>query len=111
LTSGRSEASYVLARQESDGLEVLCVLSASGERTLPVFASRKAARRFLRFGPLRFGLLGSGWRVRGFSSEELSSLLIRCRISVRRVALDPSPEALAGDHVATRTANAAESAS
>jgi len=108
LTSGSAEASYVLAQQEGVGLKVLCVLSASGERTLPVFASRKTARRFLRFGPIRFGLLRSGWRVRRFSNGELTSVLIRSHDSVRRVALDPSPEVLPGDYLATPIVNLAE---
>ncbi len=48
--SGRPIVSYVIARHEEDGSEVLCVSHASGERTLPVFTDRETARRFLRSG-------------------------------------------------------------
>ena len=107
LTLGYPAVSYVIARHENDSSEVLCVLPASGEKTLPVFASREAARRFLRSGPLRFGLLGSGWRVRKSSGGELASLLFGPRTGVRRVVLDPSPEVLIGDYAATPTVDTA----
>ena len=100
--SGRPVVPYVISRRRGDGSEVLCVLPASGERTLPVFTGREAARRFLCSCSLRFGLLGSGWRVRKFSGGELSSLLFGPHADVRRVALDPSPETLAGDYAAER---------
>jgi hypothetical protein len=53
---------------------VLCVTSATGAKTLPVFSDRKAARRFLRASPLWFDLLGSGWRT--WRIEESGSLLV-----------------------------------
>ncbi len=102
LASGRPGVPYVLARDEGEGSEVLCVLPTSGERTLPVFTSREAARRFLCSGSLRFGLLRSGWRARKSSGGELVSLLFGPHADVRRVALDPSPETLAGDYAAER---------
>ena len=100
--SERPVVPYVIARHEGEGSEVLCILPASGERTLPVFTGREAARRFLCSGSLRFGLLGSGWRVRKASGGELVSLLFGPHADVRRVALDPSPETLAGDYAAER---------
>lgn len=88
---------YVLGKISGDGPRVLCVTSASGIKTLPVFSNREAARRFLRATPLRFGLLGSGWRARKISGSELGSLLLGLPAGIRALALDLSPEALVGE--------------
>jgi hypothetical protein len=91
----------VIVRQEDGSEKVLCVLPASGEKTLPAFASRETARRFLCFGSLRYGLLESGWRVRKLTGGELASLFSAGpQAGVRRIALDPSPEALLGGYTA-----------
>ncbi len=105
---GRATVSYVIARQGGAGLEVLCVSPVAGERTLPAFTNREAARRFLRSGPLRFGLLGSGWRVKGCPGGAPAALLLAPRAGVRRIVLDPSPETLRGDYVAAPTTGVAE---
>ncbi len=62
------------ATSEDEGSRGLCVTSATGAKTLPVFSDREAARRFLRASPLRFNLLGSGWRT--WRIEESGSLLV-----------------------------------
>jgi hypothetical protein len=89
---------YVLGKTSQQEPRVLCVASASGIKTLPLFSNRKAARRFLRATPLRFGLVGSGWRPRNVSGSERRSLsLLGLPADVRMIALDPSPEALVGE--------------
>ena len=89
---------YVLGKISEDGPRVLCVASVSGIKTLPLFSDREAARRFLRATPLRFGLLGSGWRPRRILGLELGFLLLLGLPAGRRaIALDSSPEALVGE--------------
>jgi hypothetical protein len=89
---------YVLGKTSEDGSRVLCVTTVSGIKTLPLFSDREAARRFLRATPLRFGLLGSGWRPRRISDSELGSLLVvGLPAGIRVIALDPPVEALLGE--------------
>lgn len=89
---------YVLGKISEDGPRALCVASASGIKTLPLFSDREAARRFLRSTPLRFGLLGSGWRPRRILGSELGSLvLFGLPADIRVIALDLSPEILVGE--------------
>jgi hypothetical protein len=89
---------YVLGKTSEDGSRVLCVTPASGIKTLPLFSDREAARRFLRATPLRFGLLGSGWRPRRISDLELGSLLlVGLPADIRVIALDLPVEALLGE--------------
>jgi hypothetical protein len=89
---------YVLGKISEDGSRVLCVTPASGIKTLPLFSERDAARRFLRATPLRFGLLGSGWRPRRISDSELGSLLlVGPPADIRVIALDLPLEALLGE--------------
>ena len=77
---------------------MLCVTPASGIKTLPLFSDRDAARRFLRATPLRFGLLGSGWRPRRISASGLGSLLlVGPPADIRVIALDPPVETLLGE--------------
>lgn len=94
---GNKKDLCVLGKTSEDGLRVLCVASACGIKTLPLFSNREAARRFLRATPLRFGLLEYGWRPRRISGSELSSLfLLGSPAGIRQIALDPSPEVLVG---------------
>jgi hypothetical protein len=89
---------YVLGSTSEDGSRVLCVTPASGIKTLPLFSDRDTARRFLRATPLRFGLLGSGWRPRRISDSEVGFLLLVGPPSdIRLIALDPPVEALLGE--------------
>jgi len=95
---GNENDLYVLGKTSEDGPRVLCVASASGIKTLPLFSNREAARRFLRATPLRFGLLGSGWRPRRILGSELGSLfLLGLPAGIRVIGLDLSPEALVGE--------------
>jgi hypothetical protein len=89
---------YVLGKTSEDGSRVLCVTPASGIKTLPLFSDREAARKFLRATPLRFGLLGSGWRPRRISDLELGSLFLgRLPADIRVIALDLPVEAISGE--------------
>jgi hypothetical protein len=88
-SKGNKNDLYVLGKITEEGSRVLCVTPASGIKTLPLFSDREAARRFLRATPLRFGLLGSGWRPRRLSSSELDSLLlVGLPADIRVIALD-----------------------
>ena len=82
---------------EGEGSRVLCVTTAHGAKTLPVFSNREAARRFLRASPLRFNLFGSEWRTRRISESESGSLLARPPEGIQGITLDPSPETLVGE--------------
>jgi len=94
---GNKNDLYVLGKTSEDGSKVLCVTPASGIKTLPLFSDREAARRFLRATPLRFGLLGSGWRPRRISDSELGSLLlVGLPADIQVIALDLPVEALWG---------------
>jgi hypothetical protein len=89
---------YVLGKTSADGSRVLCVTTVSGIKTLPLFSNREAARRFLRATPLRFGLVGSGWRPRSILGSELGSLsLLGLPAGIRQITLDLCPEDLVGD--------------
>jgi hypothetical protein len=95
---GNKNDLYVLGKTSEDGSRVLCVTPASGIKTLPLFSDREAARRFLKATPLRFGLLGSGWRPRRVSDLELGSLLlVGLPADIRVIALDLPVEALLGE--------------
>jgi hypothetical protein len=95
---GNKNDLYVLGKTSEAGPRVLCVTSASGIKTLPLFSNRETARRFLRATPLRFGLVGSGWRPRRLLESELGSLsLLGLLTDVQVIALDLSPEALVGE--------------
>ena len=89
---------YVIGRtSESEGSRVLCITAASGTKTLPIFSHREVARRFLRASPLRFNLLGSGWRTKEISESEAGALLAGSPGGLQGVSLDPSPETLCGE--------------
>jgi hypothetical protein len=95
---GKQSNLYVLGKSSEDGSRVLCVTTASGIKTLPIFSDREAARRFLRATPLRFGLAGSGWRPRRILASELGSLcLLGLPVGIRQIALDLCPEDMVGE--------------
>jgi len=96
---GESEKQlYVIGRiRDGEWSRVLCVTPVSGVKTLPVFSYREAARRFLRASPLRFNLLGSGWRAKEISESEAGAILAKSSGGIRGIMLDPSPETLCGD--------------
>jgi hypothetical protein len=75
---------YVIGRiSESEGSRVLCVTSASGAETLPVFSHREAARGYLRATPPAFNFL--------VSESEAGALLAWSPGGIEEIALDPSP--------------------
>lgn len=77
---------------------MLIVEVPGGERLLPVFSAAAEAEMFVWLSrPDR--LSGKGWFVRRTGCGELLSMLIGPRRSVRRVALDPSPELIGIDGV------------
>jgi len=95
---GNKNDLYVLEQISEDGPRMLCVTPASGIKTLPLFSDREAARRFLRATPLRFGVLGCGWRPRRILESELGYLfLLGLPAGIRQIALDLSPEDLVGE--------------
>ena len=92
---GNKNDLYVLGKTSEDGPMVLCVTSASGIKTLPLFSNREAARRFLRATPLRFGLLRSGWRARKVLGSDIGSLfLLGFPTGIRAIGIDLTPEDL-----------------
>jgi hypothetical protein len=89
---------YVIGRiLDGEWSRVLCVTPVSGTKTLPVFSHREAARRFLRASPLRFNMLGSGWRTTGISASEAGVVIAESPGGIQGITLDPSPEILFGE--------------
>jgi hypothetical protein len=77
---------YLIVRREPTGLEAPHTFFRCGERVLPVFCAREAARRFIvSRAP------GEGWYARGFSGGELISLLFALPESVTWVMSSPLP--------------------
>ena len=75
LGESEKQLNVIGITSEGEGSRALCVTSASSTKSLPFFAHREAARRFLRASPLRFNLLGSGWRTKEISESEAGALL------------------------------------
>jgi hypothetical protein len=82
----RSLAHYLIVRRELTGFEAPHTFFRYGERVLPVFCAREAARRFIDSRAL-----GEGWYVRGFSAGELISLLFALHERVAWVLFSPLP--------------------
>ena len=78
---------WLVARRESDRIDVLTMKLDGGEEVLPVFSSEEEADTFLRPGAFK-----DGWQVRETTSGELVSVLFGPCAGVARVALDPPPE-------------------
>ena len=81
-----SLAHYLIVRREPTGFEAPHTFFRCGERVLPVFCAREAARRFIDSRDL-----GEGWYVRGFSVGELISLLFALHERVAWVSFSPLP--------------------
>jgi hypothetical protein len=77
---------YLIVRREPTGLEAPHTFFRCGERVLPVFCAREAARRFIASRAP-----GEGWYARGFSVGELISLLFALHESVAWVVSSPLP--------------------
>jgi hypothetical protein len=71
----------------TDGKMDALTLDGGGDRVLPVFSFRDEAEMYVR---LQLGT--PGWEPRGFSADEIASMLYRSLSDVARVALDPLPE-------------------
>ncbi len=82
----QSLAHYLIVRREPTGFEAPHTFFRCGERVLPVFCAREAARRFIDSSAL-----GEGWYVRGFSVGELISLLFALHERVAWVLFSPLP--------------------
>ncbi len=80
---------YVPARNGGNGSELLRIALRSGEETLPVFSSRRAAQNFLLSNAL-----GREWYARESYAGELVSLLLGLYAGIERVLLDPLPGCL-----------------
>jgi hypothetical protein len=81
---------WLIAEKRSNRIEVLTIRTDEGQETLPIFSSEEEAEMMLRFG----GVTG-GWWARESGAEELASILFGPCASVKKVALDPSPEMVA----------------
>jgi hypothetical protein len=84
-----SLAHYLIVRREPTGFEAPHTFFRCGERVLPVFCAREAAKRFIDYRAL-----GEGWYVRGFSVGELISLLFALHERVAWVLFSPLPGSL-----------------
>ena len=81
-----SLAQYLIVRREPTGFEAPHTFFRCGERVLPVFCAREAARSYIDYCAL-----GEGWYVRGFSVGELISLLFALHDKVAWVLFSPLP--------------------
>jgi len=77
---------YLIVRRELTGFEAPHTFFRCGERVLPVFCAREAAKRFIDSRDL-----GEGWYVRGFSVGELISLLFALHEKVSWISFSPLP--------------------
>ena len=77
---------YLIVRREPTGFEAPHTFFRYGERVLPVFCAREAARRFIASRAP-----GEGWYARAFSAGELISLLFALHESVAWVMSSPLP--------------------
>jgi hypothetical protein len=93
----QSLAHYLIVRREPTGFEAPHTFFRCGERVLPVFCAREAARRFIDSRAL-----GEGWYVRGFSVGELISLLFALHDRVAWVLFSPLPGHLLVEDTLTR---------
>ena len=87
LPTGREAlVHYLIVRSEPTGLEAPHTFFRCGERVLPVFCAREAARRFIASRAP-----GEGWYAKGFSGGELIPLLFALHESVTWVMFSPLP--------------------
>ena len=83
--NGTESLSYwLIVREERSRVEVLTIWLTGRGEALPVFSFEEEARSFCE----RRGL-GSGWRVKEISTEELALVLFGLCADVERIALDP----------------------
>jgi hypothetical protein len=77
---------YLIVRREPTGFEAPHTFFRCGERVLPVFCAREAARRFIASRAP-----DEGWYAKGFSVGELISLLFALHESVAWGVSSPLP--------------------
>jgi hypothetical protein len=83
--NGTESLSYwLIVRDEKSRVEVLTVWLTGHGEALPVFSFEEDAKSFCE----RRGL-GSGWRVKEISTDELALVLFGLCADVKRIALDP----------------------
>jgi len=85
MQNGRAQR-WLIANLKDGKMDAL-TLDGGGDRVLPVFSFRDEAEMYVR---LQLGT--PGWEPRGFSADEIASMLYRSLSDVARVALDPLPE-------------------
>jgi len=86
--NGTESLSYwLIVRDKSSRVEVMTVWLTGHGEALPVFSFEEDARSFCE----RRGL-GSGWRSKEISTDELALVLFGLCGDVERVALDPLPQ-------------------
>jgi hypothetical protein len=84
-------AHWLIAKHANNQVEVLTI--GPDDEALPVFSFEEEALMYLR---LRAGTPETGWGTRQTTAGELASVLYGPCASVRKVALDPPPEACGG---------------
>jgi hypothetical protein len=77
---------YLIVRRELTGFVAPHTFFRYGERVMPVFCAREAARRFIASRAP-----DEGWYAKGFSVGELISLLFALHESVAWVVSSPLP--------------------
>ncbi len=82
---------WLVAKHGVSGMDVLTIHLGASAEALAVFAFEEEARVFL---DSRFGALGEGWEARQTWPGELASVLCGPCSAVKKVALDPPPEAV-----------------
>lgn len=91
-TRTAGSAFWLISRHDGDGREEVLTVQRNGEDALVIFGFEEEAGLFLRFEGL-----GDGWRVVESAAGELLSLLDGSHASMKRVALDPLPQPVAGE--------------
>jgi hypothetical protein len=79
-----SLVNYLIVRREPTGFVAPHTFFRYGEKVMPVFCAREAARRFIDTRDF-----GEGWYVRGFSVGELISLLFALHERVAWISFSP----------------------
>jgi hypothetical protein len=82
---------WLIAKHGVSGMDVLTVDLGGSAEALAVFSVEEETRKFLDFRP---GALGEGWKSRQTWPGELASVLYGPCSAVKKVALDPLPEAV-----------------
>jgi hypothetical protein len=82
---------WLIAKHGVSGMEVLTVDLGGSTEALAVFTFEEETRMFL---DLRFGASGEEWKARQTWPGELASVLYGPCSAVKKVALDPMPEAV-----------------